>query len=164
MNQDFVRQQSIPLEVKLKSLIQSYRFNCIGTVTEVSSSGDRINVVLPYLDSNLRPRIIKGIEVVRLGSHALEIKYKPVVGDVAFVFAFSDYVSSCIYNDSAKKKSVHFDPYSNVTMKALIVHASDDKAKTTITIDDSEVTLDTDLELKVNCNKVTINNHLTVDG
>lgn len=164
MTQDTLRQQTLPFEVKLKSVIQSFRFNCVGTVNKVSSSGERISVVLPYLDNNLQPKIIKGIEVLHLGGHNIDIKYKPVVGDVALVFALQDYVPSCEYNASPEKKKVHFDPYSNVTMKALILHSNTDaNSKTSITIDKEKIAIKTDLEVTLDCKKVTINDHLTVE-
>ena len=88
---DYVRQRAIPLEVKIRTLVKDIRFNVVGTVSKVNDDGTRIDVTLPYLDCNMQPIVLKGIEVLRPGTHAIIIKYKPVVGDVALVFAMQDY-------------------------------------------------------------------------
>ena len=64
MTQDYVRQKALSLEVKLRSLVHSMRFSCVGVVSTVNAEGTRISVTLPYLDSNLKPIILQGIEVL----------------------------------------------------------------------------------------------------
>ena len=125
---DYVRQRAIPLEVKIRTLVKDIRFNVVGTVSKVNDDGTRIDVTLPYLDCNMQPIVLKGIEVLRPGTHAIIIKYKPVVGDVALVFAMQDYWVEGQFAHQPEKQSVKAEPYSNVTMKAILVQTNEDRS------------------------------------
>lgn len=155
---DYVRQRAIPLEVKIRTLVKDIRFNVVGTVSKVNDDGTRIDVTLPYLDCNMQPVVLKGIEVLRPGTHALIIKYKPVVGDVALVFAMQDYWVEGQFNHQPEKQSVKAEPYSNVTMKAILVQTNEDNADATILdVKDDEITITAPLKTSITCkDSVTI--------
>lgn len=173
MNNEQLRNKSIPFEVKLKYLVQDLRFSLIGTVSKVNSDGTRVDVTLPYLDCNLKPVVFHGIEVLRPGTHALIIKYKPKIGDVAIVLSMQDYWLESKFNQQPEKQSVQAEPYSNVTMKAILVQTNENNADATVVeLTDKELNIKTSLkvnvtvdgnEASVTCDKLTINNHLTVE-
>lgn len=170
---DYIRQRAIPLEVKIRTLVKDIRFNVVGTVSKVNDDGTRIDVTLPYLDCNMQPIVLKGIEVLRPGTHAIIIKYKPVVGDVALVFAMQDYWVEGQFDHQPEEQSVKAEPYSNVTMKAILVQTNEDNSDaTTVEITDKALNIKTPLkvnvtvdgnEAAVTCDKLTINDHLTVE-
>lgn len=162
---DYVRQRAIPLEVKLRTLVKDIRFNVIGTVSKVNSDGTRIDVTLPYLDCNMQPVLLKGIEILRPGTHAITIKYKPVIGDVALVFAMQDYWVEGQFNHQPEKQSVKAEPYSNVTMKAILVQTNEDNSDATIVeITEEELKITAPLKTTIVCNDaVTITSKSTTD-
>lgn len=178
---DYVRQRAIPLEVKIRTLVKDIRFNVVGTVSKVNDDGTRIDVTLPYLDCNMQPIVLKGIEVLRPGTHAIIIKYKPVVGDVALVFAMQDYWVEGQFDHQPEKQSVKAEPYSNVTMKAILVQTNEENSDATIVdVKDDEITITAPLKTNITCKddvtvdasdknvvvkaaKVTVNDHLTVE-
>ena len=162
---DYIRQRDIPLEVKIRTLVKDIRFNVIGTVSKVSEDGTRIDVTLPYLDCNMQPIILKGIEILRPGTHAIIIKYKPVVGDVALVFAMKDYWAEGQFNHQPEKQAVKAEPYSNVTMKAILVQTNEDNSDATIIdVKDDEITITAPLKTNITCKEaVTITAESTTD-
>lgn len=162
---DYIRQRDIPLEVKIRTLVKDIRFNVVGTVSKVSEDGTRIDVTLPYLDCNMQPIILKGIEILRPGTHAIIIKYKPVVGDVALVFAMKDYWAEGQFNHQPEKQAVKAEPYSNVTMKAILVQTNEDNSDATIIdVKDDEITITAPLKTNITCkDAVTITAESTTD-
>ena len=173
---DYVRQRAIPLEVKIRTLVKDIRFNVVGTVSKVNDDGTRIDVTLPYLDCNMQPIVLKGIEVLRPGTHAIIIKYKPVVGDVALVFAMQDYWVEGQFDHQPEKQSVKAEPYSNVTMKAILVQTNEDNSDATIVdVKDDEITITAPLKTSITCTdtvtitaesttKITCKADVTVDA
>lgn len=149
---DYVRQRAIPLEVKIRTLVKDIRFNVVGTVSKVNDDGTRIDITLPYLDCNMQPIVLKGIEVLRPGTHAIIIKYKPVVGDVALVFAMQDYWVEGQFDHQPEKQSVKAEPYSNVTMKAILVQTNEDNPDATIIdVKDDEIAITAPLKTNITC-------------
>lgn len=189
MNNEQLRNKSIPFEVKLKYLVQDLRFSIIGTVSNVNSDGTRVDVTLPYLDCNLKPVVFQGIEVLRPGTHDVIVKYAPKVGDVAIVLSMQDYWLESKFNQQPEKQSVQAEPYSNVTMKAILVQTNESNSDATIVdIKEDEIAITAPLKTTIVCNdtvnitckgdttldasnknvvvkasKVTINDHLTVE-
>ena len=173
---DYVRQRAIPLEVKIRTLVKDIRFNVVGTVSKVNDDGTRIDVTLPYLDCNMQPIVLKGIEVLRPGTHAIIIKYKPVVGDVALVFAMQDYWVEGQFDHQPEKQSVKAEPYSNVTMKAILVQTNEDNSDATIIdVKDDEIAITAPLKTNITCKdaititaesttKITCKADVTVDA
>ena len=173
---DYVRQRAIPLEVKIRTLVKDIRFNVVGTVSKVNDDGTRIDVTLPYLDCNMQPIVLKGIEVLRPGTHAIIIKYKPVVGDVALVFAMQDYWVEGQFDHQPEEQSVKAEPYSNVTMKAILVQTNEDNSDaTTVEITDEALNIKTPLKTSITCKdtvtitaesttKITCKADVTVDA
>ena len=168
-----LREKTIPFEVKLKRLIASMHLNCIGIVADVNDDGSRIDINLPYLDCNDKPVTIKGIEVLHPGTNLVKIKIKPEVGDVVLLFAQQEYWAEVKFNSTPKRKDVNSEPYNDVTIKALLVQTNEDNANaTSIEITDEELNIKTPLKVNVTvddneaivtCNKLTINDHLTVE-
>lgn len=168
-----LRERTIPFEVKLKRLITSMHLNCIGIVAKVSEDGSRINVNLPYLDCNNKTVTIKGVEVLRPGTNLVKIKIKPEVGDVVLLFAQQDYWAEAQFNHQPKPKTTVSGAYNDNTIKALLVQTNEDNENATnIEITDKEINIKTPLkvnvtvndnEATVTCDKLTINNHLTVE-
>lgn len=168
-----LREKSIPFEVKLKRLIASMHLNCIGIVADVNNDGSRIDVNLPYLDCNNKPVTIKGIEVLHPGTNLVKVKIKPEVGDVVMLFAQQEYWAEVTFNALPKKKDINSEPYNDNTIKALLVQTNEtNEDATNIEVTDKEINIKTPLkvnvtvddnEATVTCNKLTINDHLTVE-
>ena len=149
---DYIRQRTIPLEVKIRTLVKDIRFNVIGTVSKVNEDGTRIDVTLPYLDCNMQPIVLKGIEILRPGTHNIIIKYKPVVGDVALVFAMQDYWAEGQFDHKPEEQSVKAEPYSNVTMKAILVQTNEDNSDATIIdVKEDEIAITAPLKTNITC-------------
>lgn len=168
-----LREKTIPFEVKLKRLIANMHLNCIGIVANVNEDGSRINVNLPYLDCNNKPVTIKGVEVLRPGTNLVKIKIKPEVGDVVLLFAQQEYWAEATFAQQPIAKNVASDAYNDNTIKALLVQTNEDNEDATnIEITDEEVNIKTALKVNVTvdgneatitCDKLTINDHLTVE-
>lgn len=149
---DYIRQRTIPLEVKVRTLVKDIRFNVVGTVSKVNEDGTRIDVTLPYLDCNMQPIVLKGIEILRPGTHNIIIKYKPVVGDVALVFAMQDYWAEGQFDHKPEEQSVKAEPYSNVTMKAILVQTNEDNSEATILdVKEDEIAITAPLKTNITC-------------
>ena len=156
MNQDYARQRTISADVKIRSLVQEMTFGCVGTVSGVNTKGTRVDVSLPYLDANLQPIILKGIEVVRPGTHALRVVYTPTIGDVVLVFSMQDYWAEVKHNNLPTKRDVYFEPYSTVTMKAIPIQTNEDNAKATIIeVKEDSLNISTPLKVNITCDKQT---------
>ena len=162
---DYIRQRTIPLEVKVRTLVKDIRFNVVGTVSKVSNDGTRIDVTLPYLDCNMQPIVLKGIEILRPGTHNIIVKYKPVVGDVALVFAMQDYWPEGQFDHKPEEQSVKAEPYSNVTMKAILVQTNEDNSDATIIdVKEDEIAITAPLKTNITCkDAVTITAESTTD-
>ena len=162
---DYIRQRTIPLEVKIRTLVKDIRFNVVGTVSKVNEDGTRIDVTLPCLDCNMQPIILKGIEILRPGTHNIIIKYKPVVGDVALVFAMQDYWAEGQFDHKPEEQSVKAEPYSNVTMKAILVQTNEDNSDATIIdVKEDEIAITAPLKTNITCkDAVTITAESTTD-
>lgn len=162
---DYIRQRTIPLEVKVRTLVKDIRFNIVGTVSKVNEDGTRIDVTLPYLDCNMQPIVLKGIEILRPGTHNIIIKYKPVVGDVALVFAMQDYWTEGQFDHKPEEQSVKAEPYSNVTMKAILVQTNEDNSDATIIdVKEDEIAITAPLKTNITCkDAVTITAESTTD-
>lgn len=184
-----LREKTIPFEVKLKRLIANMHLNCIGIVADVNSDGSRIDVNLPYLDCNNKVVTIKGVEVLRPGTHLVKIKIKPEIGDVVLLFAQQDYWVEATFAQQPIPKVTASDAYNDNTIKALLVQTNEDNEnatlidikedtieitaplKTTIVCKDevnitceASATVDaSDQEVSLTASKVTINDHLTVE-
>ena len=162
-DRDYIREQNIPLEVKLKTLVNDIKFHVVGTVKKVYPSGSRIDVVLPHLTCNMTPVILQGIEVLRIGTSKVQVKYKPNVGDVVIVLAMQNYWSAVKTNVVPAKSDVNAQPYSTVTMKAILVQSNEEPTNATvIDVGDDTISIDTSLNVKLKCNKLTVNDHLEV--
>ena len=162
---DYIRQRTIPLEVKIRTLVKDIRFHVVGTVSKVNEDGTRIDVTLPYLDCNMQPIILKGIEILRPGTHNIIIKYKPVVGDVALVFAMQDYWAEGQFDHKPEEQSVKAEPYSNVTMKAILVQTNEDNSDATIIdVKEEEIAITAPLKTNITCkDAVTVTSESTTD-
>ena len=162
---DYIRQRTIPLEVKVRTLVKDIRFNVVGTVSKVSNDGTRIDLTLPYLDCNMQPIVLKGIEILRPGTHNIIVKYKPVVGDVALVFAMQDYWVEGQFDHKPEEQAVKAEPYSNVTMKAILVQTNEDNDDATIIdVKEEEIAITAPLKTNITCkDAVTITAESTTD-
>ncbi len=168
-----LREKTIPFEVKLKRLIANMHLNCIGIVADVNDDGSRIDVNLPYLDCNNKPVTIKGVEVLRPGTNLVKIKIKPEVGDVVLLFAQQEYWAEVTFAQQPSTKSVASDAYNDNTIKAILVQTNEsNEDATNIEVTDEEINIKTALkvnvtvdgnEATVTCDKLTINDHLTVE-
>lgn len=162
---DYIRQRTIPLEVKVRTLVKDIRFNVVGTVSKVNDDGTRIDVTLPYFDCNMQPIVLKGIEILRPGTHNIIVKYKPVVGDVALVFAMQDYWVEGQFDHKPEEQAVKAEPYSNVTMKAILVQTNEDNDDATIIdVKEDEIAITAPLKTNITCkDAVTITSESTTD-
>lgn len=168
-----IRDKAIPFEVKIKQLITAMHLNCIGSVAAVNEDGSRIDVNLPYLDCNGQTVSIKGVEVLRPGTHLVKIKVKPEVGDVVLLFAQQSYWSKALFGHTPTKATISCNKYNDATIKALLVQTNEDNEDATnIEVTEEEIKINTPLKVTVNvkdneafltCDKLTINDHLTVE-
>lgn len=165
-----LRSKSVSFESKIKSLITAINFSCVGNVSKVYKDGKRIDVTLPYLTVNNTPIEIKGVEVLRPGTHKVKVLYTPEVGDAVIVFAMQNYKQSMQYGQTPLPKSQcpYFDLYGNTTMKALLVQTNEENTEAlNIDIKDDQVTIDVPSSIStvnINATKVNINDgHLTVE-
>ena len=160
-----LREKNIPFEVKLKRLITSMHLNCIGIVADVNSDGTRIDVNLPYLDCNNKKVTIKGVEVLRSGTHLVKVKVKPEVGDVVLLFAQQDYWAEVKFNQQPTPKKIAYDAYNDNTIKALLVQSNEDNEDATlIDIKDDEIEITAPLKTTIVCkDAVTITSESTTD-
>lgn len=156
-----LRSQQISFDNKIRGLITNIRFSCIGSVKSVYAEGKRIDVVLPYLTVNNEPIVLKGIEVLRPGTHKVRITYTPEIGDAVIVFAMQNYNGSTKFAPTPlpKNQCPYFDLYGNTTMKALLVQTNEDNEESiSIAIDDTKIDITCPDTVTLNCNAdVTIN-------
>jgi len=160
-----LREKTIPFEVKLKRLIANMHLNCIGIVADVNSDGSRIDVNLPYLDCNNKAVTIKGVEVLRPGTHLVKIKIKPEIGDVVLLFAQQDYWVEATFAQQPIPKVTASDAYNDNTIKALLVQTNEDNENATL-IDVKEDTIEITAPLKTTIickDAVTITAESTTD-
>ena len=164
-----VRGQQVSFENKIRSLITDIRFSCIGNVSKVYAEGKRIDVTLPYLTVNNEPITLKGIEVLRQGTHKIKVKFIPEIGDAVIVLAMQNYNGKTEFKPTVKPKEQcpYFELYGNTTMKAILVQTNDTNSDAlNITIDgkNNEVTIDyPKATINLNCKTLKVNNtQLTV--
>lgn len=164
-----LRSQQVSFDNKIKGLITAIRFSCIGSVKSVYAEGKRIDVVLPYLTVNNEPIILKGIEVLRPGTHKVKITYTPEIGDAVIVLAMQNYNGSTKFAPTPlpQNQCPYFDLYGNTTMKALLVQTNEentDALNVTIDIKNKEVTIDyPNATVNLNCKVLKVNDtQLTV--
>lgn len=156
-----LRSQQVSFDNKIKGLITNIRFSCIGSVKSVYSEGKRIDVVLPYLTVNNEPIVLKGIEVLRPGTHKVKITYTPEVGDAVIVLAMQNYNGTTKFNSTQlpQNQCPYFELYGNTTMKALLVQTNEEnKDAINISVEDTEIKITCPEKVTINCNAdVTIN-------
>ena len=164
-----VRSTQVSFENKIRSLITDIRFSCIGNVSKVYAEGKRVDVVLPYLTVNNEPITLKGIEVLRQGTHKVRITYTPEVGDAVIVLAMQNYNGSTKFAHTPlpKDQCPYFELYGNTTMKAILVQTNEDNKdalNVAIDIENKEVTIDyPDATINLNCKILKVNDtQLTV--
>lgn len=163
------RSTQVSFENKIRSLITDIRFSCIGNVSKVYAKGKRVDVVLPYLTVNNEPITLKGIEVLRQGTHKVRITYTPEVGDAVIVLAMQNYNGSTKFAHTPlpKDQCPYFELYGNTTMKAILVQTNEentDALNVNIDIENKEVNIDyPDATINLNCKVLKVNDtQLTV--
>lgn len=157
------------LDNKVKSVITALHFGCVGNVSTVYSEGKRIDVTLPYKDSNGDNVVLKGVEVLRPGTHKVKVVYTPEKGDLALVFAMQDLYIEGKFNNTPlpMEQCPAYDRYGDITLKAILVQTNEYNSDAlNIEVKDSEVnvTCNSNQTVNIKAKQVNINNgHLTVD-
>ena len=149
-----IRGQQVSFENKIKSLITEIRFSCIGSVKLVYAEGKRIDVVLPYLTVNNEPIVLKGIEVLRPGTHKVKITYKPEIGDAVLVFAMHNYNGNTQFSPTPlpKDQCPYFELYGNTTMKAILVQTNEvNENAININIEDTSIDITCPSSISISC-------------
>lgn len=159
-----LRGNNVSVDNKIKSLITAIHFNCIGNVSKVYAKGFRVDITLPYLNVNNKPIVLKGVEIVRPGTHKIKINYTPEIGDVALVFATQNYNGSGKFAQPVlpKDQCPYFDPYGDCTLKAILVQTNEDNPSAiNIDIEDTNITVSCPSSLTVNCKSTA---EVNIDG
>ena len=149
-----LRSEQVSFENKIRSLITEIRFSCIGNVSKVYAEGKRIDVILPYLTVNNEPITLKGIEVLRYGTHKVKISYTPEVGDAVIVLAMQNYNGTTQFSPTPlpRDKCPYFELYGNTTMKAILVQTNEDNEDAiNISVNNTDVEVTCPGTITVNC-------------
>lgn len=153
-----VRSTQVSFENKIRSLITDIRFSCIGNISKVYAKGKRVDVVLPYLTVNNEPITLKGIEVLRQGTHKVKITYTPEIGDAVIVLAMQNYNGSTKFAHTPlpKDQCPYFELYGNTTMKAILVQTNEDNANAiNIKVNDTQLEIECPVSVSITCKDTT---------
>lgn len=164
-----LRAENVSFNNQVKTLISTLRFGCIGNVSNVYEGGKRVDITLPYKDVNEQEVVLKGVELLRPGTHKVKINYEPEKGDLVLAFAMQDlYLEGKFSTQTASWEDCpYFNSYGDITLKAIPVQTNEDNdSALNITIKDEEVEVKCANNQKVSiiAKSVNINNgHFTVD-
>lgn len=163
------RDKNLSQNTQVEDVIFKHLLIGVGTITKIYNKGRRADVQLPYLDVNLKPTVIKGIELLRIGTRKVSIFVEPSIGDNVLLFATQHYVASLVFGAIPKADLPSTRNYSTATIKGLVVQPNlenetqsdvymriSENGKVTINTPDTvDITVNGDVSLS--CNKLTVN-------
>lgn len=92
----------------------------IGTISKLYTDDHYVDVTLATLGKDNNPITIKGVELLTLGTKAVDVSLAPSIGDTVILFAFKYYVEQLIA-DAEPIQRENFLPYGKANLKALLV-------------------------------------------
>lgn len=164
------RDKNLSQNTQVEDAIFKHLLIGVGTIAKIYNKGRRADVTLPYLDVNLKPTIIKGVELLRTGTRKVSIFVEPSIGDNVLLFATQHYVASLIFGAIPKADLPSTRNYSTATIKGLVVQPNTENETTADAYihvaNDGKITLnapaDIDLTIQGNAN-VTVEKDLTAE-
>jgi hypothetical protein len=115
------RDKNLSQNTQVEDAIFKHLLIGVGTITKIYNKGRRADVTLPYLDVNMKPMAIKGIELLRTGTRKVSIFVEPSIGDNVLLFATQHYVASLIFGSLPKAELPNTRNYSTATIKGIVV-------------------------------------------
>ncbi len=163
--------QTMSMNRKLSGFIANYTFIEVGNIHALSDDNLRAEVLLPYTEPNGDEVIVKGVELVSLGTSKVGIHLSPSVGDCVLLFCPKSYLEQ-LENARTATQRPNFWDYGLCNMKAFVVQGAqqsdeavsitvDTDSKVTIALSQAEVTVNGNT-VKADDNGVLINNHFLV--
>ncbi len=115
------RDKNLSQNTQVEDTVFKHLLIGVGTITKLYNNGRRADVTLPYLDVNMKPTVIKGIELLRIGTRKVSIFVEPSIGDNALLFATQHYVASLMFGSLPKAELPNARNYSTATIKGIVV-------------------------------------------
>ncbi len=115
------RDKNLSQNTQVEDAIFKHLLIGVGTITKLYNKGRRADVTLPYLDVNMKPMAIKGIELLRIGTRKVSIFVEPSIGDNVLLFATQHYVASLMFGTLPKAELPNTRNYSTATIKGIVV-------------------------------------------
>ena len=136
--------ESASLSALLSNIVNSRNIINVGIITKVIDE-NFINVRLYNTDITGNSIYISAVRLLHIGTTKLKIKITPAVGDLVLLLASRDFVEVLETNHDKKAADVLVEPYSKITMQAILFSPEgDDNNKTAISInEDGNITLET---------------------
>ena len=103
-------------DVVLKTLIIG-----TGNITKVYAKGKRADVALTYMNANGRPVIIRGVELLRMGTSKVGIFVEPNVGDCVILLTTQHYLDEYKVQQLPQMKLPNASLYSNANIKGFVL-------------------------------------------
>lgn len=115
------RDKNLSQNTQVEDAIFKHLLIGVGTITKLYNKGRRADVTLPYLDVNMKPMAIKGIELLRIGTRKVSVFVEPSIGDNVLLFATQHYVASLMFGALPKAELPNTRNYSTATIKGIVV-------------------------------------------
>ena len=115
------RDKNLSQNTQVEDAIFKHLLIGVGTITKLYNKGRRADVTLPYLDVNMKPMELKGIEILRTGTRKVSIFIEPSIGDNVLLFATQHYVASLMFGSLPKAELPNTRNYSTATIKGIVV-------------------------------------------
>ena len=136
--------ESASLSASLSNIVNSRNIINVGIITKVIDE-NFINVRLYNTDVGSNPTYISAVRLLHIGTSKMKIKVTPAIGDTVLLLANRDFVEVLENNHDKKSADVLVEPYSKITMQAILISPEeDDNNKTAINInEDGNITVET---------------------
>ena len=103
-------------DVVLKTLIIG-----TGNITKVYAKGKRADVSLTYMDASSKPVIVRGVELLRMGTSKVGIFVEPNVGDCVILLTTQHYLDEYKVQQMPQMKLPNASLYSNANIKGFVL-------------------------------------------
>lgn len=103
-------------DVVLKTLIIG-----TGNITKVYAKGKRADVAMTYMDANGKPVIVRGVELLRMGTSKVGIFVEPNVGDCVILLTTQHYLDEYKVQQMPQLKLPNASLYSNANIKGFVL-------------------------------------------
>ena len=103
-------------DVVLKTLIIG-----TGNILKVYAKGKRADVTLTYADANSKPVIIRGVELLRLGTSKVGVFVEPNIGDCVVLLTTQHYLDEYKVQQTPQMQLPNASLYSNANIKGFVL-------------------------------------------